>query len=382
MKTMKKLLLVLTIVLMAAPANADEAEDMACESDADCPDGYGCMMIGCACLCPEGEECEPCDCPEDGEGWCGYIGDDDYGFYGGECDANDDCPVGFACEMITMPCAAPDCLPCTCEACDPDDEECDPEACECPECPEPEPCDSEEIGICVYDMVDCETDADCGEGFECLEVEECWGSGGGCACECACEACPDGEECPPCECPDCDCGDEEFEEGCETVGSFCAPKEQVCDTDDDCLDGWECMFMATGGGGSDCMCLTCEPGEECPPCDCDDEPEEWVDEEGWCVPDGWSEIIEDSGMAGGNYEEARDAMAGELWGDGEATGDDKTVQIATPEASPAGDNGATEDSSGTCSTSGKPAAAAPMMLLFIALVAALLIPRRSRITSR
>jgi len=388
MKTMKKLLLVLTIVLMAASAKADEAEDMACESDEDCPEGYGCMMMSCACApCPEGEECEPCDCPEEGTGWCEYIGDedwDDYGFYGGECEVDDDCPMGFVCETIMMPCAAPDCPPCACEGCDPDDPDCDPEPCDCPDCPEPEPCDPEEIGMCMYDMVDCETDADCGEGFECLEVEECWGSGGGCLCDCVCEVCVEGEECPECECPPCDCGDEEFEEGCEVVGSFCAPKEQVCETDDDCLEGWECLFMSTGGGGTDCMCEPCEPGEDCPPCDCgDDEPEEWVDEEGYCVPEGWSEIIEEGGMGGANYEATRDAMAGELWGDGSEGGgeNDKTVQIADPEAATPGDGDAIEDSSNNCSTSGRAADAAPMMVLFIALAAALLIPRRSRVTS-
>ena len=69
MKTMKTMLLVLAMMLLAAPAMADE--DGTCMSDADCPDGYGCMMIACACAdCPPDEECLPCDCPEEGEGWC------------------------------------------------------------------------------------------------------------------------------------------------------------------------------------------------------------------------------------------------------------------------------------------------------------------------
>lgn len=407
MKTLKTMMMAIAMLLMAAPAMADE--DGSCMSDQDCPDGYGCVMMACACAdcppCPPGEECEdcpPCDCPEEGEGWCEYLGDDDddWGFYGGECDVDGDCPMGFSCEMVQVPCATnPTCPPCDCMGCDPDDEDCEDMPCECPECPEPEPCEPEEMGVCVYDMMDCESDSECGEGFECLEVEECWGSGssGGCACPpCACETCVDGEECEPCECEPCECDDEpeEFEEGCEVVGSFCAPKEQPCETDDECLDGWECMMVSMGGGGTDCACpgCACEPcaeGEECepcdcPPCECDEEPEEWIEEEGYCVPDGWSEIIEDAGgVAGsGSYEEARDAMAGEIWGDENSGGEDKDLQLSTPEAAGGtGDDGADLAEATGCST-GNAAGAAPMMILLFALVGLAILPRRRSVTTR
>jgi len=390
MKTTRVILVVLAMLLLAAPAVGDEA--LSCETDADCPDGYFCIYLTTACVCPDcppGEECEDCNCPDEGEveGYCeqeDWDDDDDWGFYGGECDEDADCPVGFACEMVPVPCAAPDCPPCTCEACDPDDEDCNEEPdCECPDCPDPEPCEAEEVGYCVYDMVDCETDADCAAGFECLEVEECSGSGGGCSCGCDCMACPEGEDCPDCVCPPCDCEEEEYTEECEVVGSFCAPKEQPCEDDADCLDGWECMTIAVGGGDTDCACpaCLCEPcpeGEECEPCDCpdcdcgDEEPETFVEEEGYCVPAGWSEIIEESAMGGANYEEARDAMAGELYGDGAEDGADKSVQIATPEAP--GDGAAEDSSSSGCAT-GQAAGAAPLFILLAALAAAIL-PRR------
>ncbi len=330
MKTMKTMMLVIAMLLLAAPAMADD--DMNCMSDQDCPEGYGCVMMACACAdcapCPDGEECEPCppcDCPEEGEGWCEDLGDDydDWGFYGGECDVDGDCPLGFSCEMVSVPCATnPTCPPCECMSCDPDDPECEDLPCECPDCPEPEACEPEEMGYCVYDMIDCESDADCGAGFECLEVEECWGSGssGGCACPpCACETCPDGEECEPCECP---------------------------------------------------------------PCECDDEPVEWVSEEGYCVPDGWSEIIEDAGgVAGsGSYEEARDAMAGELYGDGGGDDNGKDLQLSAPEAAAGADDEALEEATG-CST-GNAAGAAPMAILFLALVALAVLPRRRTVTTR
>ena len=177
------------------------------------------------------------------------------------------------------------------------------------------------------------------------------------------------------------------------VGSFCAPKEQACETDDECLDGWECMMVEIGGGGTDCACpgCACEPcaeGEECepcecPPCECDEEPDVWIEEEGYCVPDGWSEIIEESGgMNGaGSYEEARAAMAGELYGtDGGGEENDKDLQLSTPEASAGADDGAFEEATG-CST-GQAAGAAPMAILFLALAALAILPRRTRVTTR
>ncbi|MBM4372627.1 MAG: hypothetical protein FJ098_13280 [Deltaproteobacteria bacterium] len=398
MKAMKRLMAVLVMVLAASPALAD---DMACQSDADCPEGYGCMLMTCACACedPEGE-CD-CGCPED-QGFCEYLGDDgwdDPGFWGGECETAEDCPVGFICEEIQAPCAMPACPPCACAGCAPDDPECEPEPCECPECELPEDweCEPETYGVCTYDMVDCESDDDCGEGFECLEVEECWGGGSGCACP-GCEACPEGEECEPCPPCDCDDGGAEYFEECEVVGSFCSPKEQPCEEDGDCLEGWECMLIASGGGSTscacpDCACAPCEEGEECEPCDCppceceeeDPMPEELL-EEGYCVPEGWGAIIQESGAADyGSYEEARDAMAGELYGS-DGDGEGKALQVGAPEGDNGGGGGGGTGAAGSdpatgCAT-GQSAGAAPLVLLLAALAALALLPRRRTVTLR
>jgi len=83
-------------------------------------------------------------------------------------------------------------------------------------------CDDEEweeecevfASICIPDEVECDTDADCPEDFECVANA----GGGDCACPaCACPDCPPGEECDDCDCPPCDCGDPEEGE------SFCLP---------------------------------------------------------------------------------------------------------------------------------------------------------------
>jgi hypothetical protein len=100
--------------------------------------------------------------------------------------------------------------------------------------------------ICAPKQIECEDDAGCPEGWECLE-------GGGdaptCACtQCVCEPCPEGETCEPCECPEdpepCDCGGEEF-----VAESYCIP------------GGWgEAGFV----GGAAESTGTDEDGEEAP----------------------------------------------------------------------------------------------------------------------
>ena len=149
-------------------------------------------------------------------------------------------------------------------------------------------------------------------------------------------------------------------------------------------DKGQCMVVSMSGGGTDCACPTCIDGEECPPCDCgEEEPFEETIEEGYCVPAGWSEIIEDAGglEGAGSYDDARDAMAGEIWGDNGATGgDDKDLQLSAPEAAGASD-GADEASAAGCAT-GQAAGAAPMMILFIAFMALAVLPRRRTVPTR
>ena len=98
---------------------------------------------------------------------------------------------------------------------------------------------------------ECTSDADCDEGMACIEN--------------ACPPCAEGEECPPCTAT------------CEKVGVL----EEIggppsCETDADCPSGLSCQEMETYCGGMmtepGCVCPECAEGDECPPCDCGDEP--------------------------------------------------------------------------------------------------------------
>lgn len=317
-----------------------------CATDEDCQEGMVCVPVRCPACDPDGGFCEPC--PEKGvcmteEGWDGES------FFGTTCESDADCPYAFRCEEVEMPCGgASECKPCTC-AC-PADGECPP--CECPPCPEPEPCTPDLVQVCVFRPAECATDADCDAGFECLPIEECTGSA--CACPvCACSPCAPDEECPPCDCPDivCDCP-ETYEEHCEVVGSWCAPKEQACESDGDCLEGWECVEQHLPCACPACECpdVLCRPDEECPdigecqcpPCDCADAT--------WkvCLPKGWRDI----GYAAG-AEDPEAAFGSTRKGDGEQrpTGPD---QNASRDATPAASQ--TSSSSSGCSVG----ATAPM----------------------
>jgi len=139
-----------------------------CEADDDCLEGFECIQVeecmgggsGCACTecacpdCPDGEECPPCDCPDE--------------------------PV-----------------------------------CECDE--EPEEWEECEViaSVCLPAEVPCENDEDCPGDFVCMEDPE--GTDCLCP-ACACPDCPPGEECEGCECPPCDCGGGEAESFCVPEG--------------------------------------------------------------------------------------------------------------------------------------------------------------------
>ena len=208
-----------------------------------------------------------------------------------DCTVDADCPYGFQCEEVTLPCAtAPDCPPCPCLC--PPEGECPP--CQCDPCPEPEPCETKTVKMCRYDPVECTKDDDCEAGFECVEVESCQGSG--CACSaCACPTCPPDGECPPCDCPEvieCDCNPDDFQEQCEVDGAWCMPAQQACEDVSDCPDGWECEAIPVPCGCAPCVCtgMVCPadddcpevPECDCPPCECDDPGDKA------CLPGGWS----------------------------------------------------------------------------------------------
>jgi MYXO-CTERM domain-containing protein len=209
---------------MAAPAFAEE-----CASDSDCPSN---MYCGCTDTvmpdAPDSERppeptceltCQEYHVPED------------------ECATDADCPesgVGFryACQEIGG--GDTDCA----------------EAPPCPEgesCPEPAPCVERDFptwNACIAMPIPCETDADCGEGTECVrnEWESCSGGGG-------MEPLPTPDERPrdgggsSGSDPGAD-GSGEAVPGleCETVvEQYCAPKwVNGCEVDADCGDGFTC----------------------------------------------------------------------------------------------------------------------------------------------
>jgi len=119
-------------------------------------------------------------------------------------------------------------------------------------------CEGDGIGECNW----LESDALCPPGADCASGGFCVG-GGGDDCVCACPlACPEGEDCPPCEC-DCDGGGSGGGGTCTCACPACEPGTEcppcACDCDDDGC-----------GGGSTCTCACpdCPPGEDCGECDC------------------------------------------------------------------------------------------------------------------
>ncbi|MFH1532647.1 MAG: hypothetical protein ABIK09_18125 [Pseudomonadota bacterium] len=363
-----------------------QVDDMECVSDEDCPEGLECMLMGssssCACAdCAPGEECEPCECPE--EEFFGYCDEpydpwDDFGdVVAGACESDADCPVEFLCLEIETPCwdDMPTCAPCACAGCDPDDPDCTEEPdCECPECPDPEPCEEETALMCVFSPTECTVDADCIDGFECVEMEECWG-GGGCVCgSCVCPDCPDGAECPPCDCPEeveCECdGEEEWVEECEVIIAICLPKEVPCEADSDCPADSVCMEDSQGTDCAcpPCACPDCADGQDCecdcPPCECG----EGDDEDpgaGLCVPEGWEEA-EFWGGGGDRYgeqatdgkDDPEDPNAPDPMEEGGEPGDGDALDLGG-----AGSAAADEIPPGGCSTTGGAAGGSSMLLL-------------------
>lgn len=117
----------------------------------------------------------------------------------------------------------------------------------------------------------CDAASDCPLAFTCESVEMPCAP---VACDsCACAPCPDdGSECPPC---DCSMGCPEADDCTPTSEQRCVLHPQACESDADCTTpGFGCYpggEMCSGGGS--CDCPPCAEGEECAPCDCQEEEE-------------------------------------------------------------------------------------------------------------
>ncbi len=200
-----------------------------CESDADCVASYTCEVVGesgCGFACPDGTpDCAP---PPDAD--CAVM---QYkACVPGPCSSDSDCEDGMVCfeqEVFSCPPSA--------------EIDCPPGA-DCPKPPEPV-CETTTTSSCVPRYaVPCEEDADCGDGFDCVEdiAYACAGStpssGGGSdpgdPGGAAGSAAPEPAPLPlPDEPPTCTE---------EPTGTFhCEAREVECEADADCPTDWTCQ---------------------------------------------------------------------------------------------------------------------------------------------
>jgi len=232
--------------------------DSACNTNADCSEGFSCQALWCeirsdgqelcygnVCVpdqndincdadtdCPQGMECTPVYCALNEDGTTDPIPCLGGGICTprpeGECQIDEDCPDGFGCEYTGL--------------CDPNSEE---------------KCIMG--GFCVPQSQNCTTNEECDEGFYCeltyacelcdcegQEDCECYCGGGGICRQIEENDCITDEDCPDgfgCEymglCPV--CADDSTEPCLPCVeGGFCVPQTNNCTVNEDCPNGYRC----------------------------------------------------------------------------------------------------------------------------------------------
>jgi len=226
-----------SIFILALPMTAVAQE---CESDDDCAEGELCLFDPCP-ECPPGPDCPPCDpngqCEEQVDPWEALL-----------CETDNDCPVSFSCKTREVGC----------------DEESTPIVVGVVE-----PTEDEQSSSGSDSDADGE-DASSDAAMPPSQEEGGDDEGGE-------KGIPEEEDCEP-----------------ETI-SVCAFDPQICESDDECAENFECLPLmeecssmgssgSTGGAASDCVCPDCACAEgdedcECPPCDCPEEPVEEKEEE-------------------------------------------------------------------------------------------------------
>lgn len=215
-------------LLLGGTAHAQQLE---CESDADCGHGYVCetgSIQGCPDIaCAEGEECDLPACEPEEYAQCVLA----------PCEQDGDCPDGLLCASSTY------------EQCDWDEVPCE----EGGECKPAEPTNCREMTdrYCAPPwQLPCTQDSDCGEGFTCEEQISMWCSG-------SAGSAGDGEPAPEPTEPEC---------GSEPTGEYhCVQQEILCQADGDCPELWSCIdnpqravcARPAGGDGGDSEEVPC-----------------------------------------------------------------------------------------------------------------------------
>lgn len=222
----------LTFGLCFAAFCGEAFAQSACESDSDCAAGMVCEVVGVSgCGAPA---CAPDDPDCDSKPMC--ESEEFRACVPGPCETDADCGEDQVCQVSEW------------EACGGAAMTCDSNGdCEVVE----SDCESGTSSECVYKWnLPCESDADCGEKFECVtgpEQCDCAASGGS-----ADPARPatdlgavDGGAAPPppeadLVAPDCTC----------STYSYCQAEELPCESADECPSGWSCEapVMSTCGG--------------------------------------------------------------------------------------------------------------------------------------
>lgn len=376
------LLFASTLAVLALHTRAAQAQE--CESDADCSAGQMCLYAPCAEPCAPGDECQPVDCA----GRC--VENEDP--FTQECETDDDCDSDWVCQVV----GGSGCADVAC----PDGAE----------CPDPEPCEPEELRACVPPPPEpCTADADCEDGLVCVTYEYA---------ACPPRDCPpDAEECMP-----------EYGE-CDVVSeSYCVPPYFApCDEDEDCGDGFACvqgeMCGCSGGGAVDpgapgegggeggeggdreepeCFCeptgelyceleeMPCSAESDCPegficeqlpqptvPCSYDEETGETFCDDpttgeevgGQCVPETWMGWY--GGAPAGSADDYDAAVGGALGGEAQAEGRAEELPPVTPLPD---DGGGSDGESGGCQVANSGSGLALPLLAILGLV--LVVARR------
>ena len=329
-----------TLLLVSHTWALQPAEGSPCESNIDCPEGQICEMSDCPAIdCdPDDPDCEQPACPQ--EGTCVDGGDNGWE---SSCETDADCPAGFECDVIggvSEACAAgadcpePEttliygCKPASCDTdadcagdlvcityevgCDDITVSAVPDCAgeDCPPAEEPPSCEPTTEGVCGPKWAaPCEEAADCGEGFQCVAevVDNCGevpiSSDGAVPMPAPAPDTPDedsdssdgedgqdegssegsaGDGATPADPEE---GEGDPEEDCEPENTgvmICEPIAVACNTDADCaIEGWTCQLIGTVSVAA----VPC-PADD-PDCDPTPEPEDSSVTEGMCVPPGW-----------------------------------------------------------------------------------------------